>query len=173
MNTQYSSYYPGVLGHITEAHARYYSNAWGFDLRFEVLVSGGLAEFMGRFDPSRDGLWVCRIEDSFAGSIAVDGAPGEDRGSSPEPPATRARLRWFLVRPEHRGRGIGSTLLKKALDFCRQRNYTTVYLHTFKGLEAARRLYESSGFRLTHEQPGSAWGPTVTEQVFQLQMPGT
>ncbi len=42
-----------------------------------------------------------------------------------------------------------SKYLEKALDFCRTRGYEHVYLWTFNGLNAARRLYERCGFRMT------------------------
>ena len=35
-----------------------------------------------------------------------------------------------------------------------------------KGLDAARRLYEASGFELSKEEQGSQWGSVVTEQQF-------
>ncbi|MFP3710951.1 MarR family transcriptional regulator, partial [Paraburkholderia sp. SIMBA_009] len=40
------------------------------------------------------------------------------------------------------------------------------YLWTFKGLDAARHLYESAGFVLTQEAEGTQWGGAVVEQRF-------
>jgi hypothetical protein len=42
-----------------------------------------------------------------------------------------------------------------------------VYLNTFKGLDAARALYDRAGFRLVAEATGSTWGREVTEQRFE------
>ncbi len=41
-----------------------------------------------------------------------------------------------------------------------------VHLWTFRGLDAARRLYEANGFALVEEQPGRQWGEEVIEQRF-------
>jgi hypothetical protein len=39
-------------------------------------------------------------------------------------------------------------------------------IQTFKGLDAARHLYEKHGFSLVHEVPGTQWGTEVIEQEF-------
>jgi hypothetical protein len=56
-----------------------------------------------------------------------------------------------------------------ALQFCRQKKFPLVYLSTFAGLDAARRLYEKAGFRLRAEGEGDHWGKTVVEQAFELR----
>jgi GNAT superfamily N-acetyltransferase len=91
------------------------------------------------------------------GSLAID---GEDLGND------EAHLRWFILDDGCRGGGIGRHLLTEALDFCDRQNFSAIQLWTFKGLEAARRLYESLGFELTHEEQGNQWGTAVTEQQF-------
>ena len=50
--------------------------------------------------------------------------------------------------------------------------FDETYLNTFKGLDAARHLYESFGFQLTQEEAGTQWGSTVTEQQFRRRKPG-
>ena len=37
---------------------------------------------------------------------------------------------------------------------------------TFKGLDAARHLYEAAGFKLAEESEGRQWGSVVVEQRF-------
>jgi hypothetical protein len=70
-------YFAGAVGQITEAHAVYYHTHWGFDVSFEAQVARELSEFAAGFDPGRDGLWVARQEERFAGSIAIDGRHAE------------------------------------------------------------------------------------------------
>jgi len=64
-----------------------------------------------------------------------------------------------------RGTGIGRQLMTLAMQFV-DAHYDETYLDTFKGLDAARHLYESYGFRLTEEAAGTQWGTAVTEQRF-------
>ncbi len=155
----YTGYAPGAIGEITRSHAVYYNRHWGFDRSFEIQVAGGLASFMERFSPSRDGLWTAWSSPEFVGSVAVDGDTGE-----PE----RARLRWFIVAPDFQGRGIGSTLIEKALAFAGECGFKGVFLWTFEGLEQARSIYQAKGFQLAHEQEVDQWGRRLREQRFDL-----
>lgn len=140
-------------------HADYYGRCWGFDHRFEAQVSRELETFMAEFDEGRDGFWWAEIDGVFAGAVAVDGSrsgPG------------RARLRWFIVREDAQGRGVGAALFAEPLAFCRKRGIGSVYLWTFAGLNAARKLYERNGFALAEEAVADGWGPEITEQRFEL-----
>jgi len=74
------------------------------------------------------------------------------------------------VTPEFQGLGIGRRLIREAVGFCREAGYRRVYLWTFKGLDRARALYESEGFRLTTEHDVGQWGNKITEQMFALEL---
>ena len=154
-----SGYIPGAIGRIAELHGTYYHKYWGFDLFFESKVAIELSEFLRRFNESRDGFWVARIEEKIVGAAAVDGVNHGSEG---------AHLRWFIVAPENQGQGIGEMLLKEAVEFCRKKKFSRVYLWTFAGLDPARHLYEKFGFRLCEELEGNQWGRTVAEQKFEL-----
>lgn len=154
-------YFPGVVGQITEAHAVYYHSHWGFDVSFEAQVARELSDFAAAFDPGRDGLWVARQEERFAGSIAMDGRNAETAG---------ARLRWFIVPPEFQGAGTGRQLIQRAVGFCRERSFSKIFLWTFEGLNAARRLYETSGFSLCEKHDVAQWGQLICEQKFELNL---
>jgi len=158
---QIAGYFPGAIGKITELHATYYSDHWGFDVSFESQVGRELSEFMSRFQETRDGLWTCQVNQHFAGSAVIDGQLAESEG---------ARLRWFIVSPEFQGSGIGSVLLDRAVGFCRQVGHKSVFLWTFKGLDAARLLYERFGFRLAEDHLVDQWGNHITEQCFKLTL---
>jgi len=45
-----------------------------------------------------------------------------------------------------------------------------VYLWTFKGLNAAKHLYEKNGFKLVKQFKGMQWGTEVNEQRFELSL---
>ncbi len=155
----FRGYTPGTIGRITEAHAVYYHDYWGFDASFETQVARELAEFVTAFQVDRDGLWEVLADGRFAGSIAIDGKRAGAEG---------ARLRWFIVVAAHQGGGIGRALIKEAIAFCRSKGYRSVFLWTFAGLRRARRLYEEIGFRLVAEQAVQQWGQPITEQKFEL-----
>jgi GNAT superfamily N-acetyltransferase len=154
-----NGYIPGAIGRIVELHGTFYAGRAGFGLYFESKVARELCEFLQRCQEGRDGLWLAVHNEKIEGSIAIDGANAESEG---------AHLRWFIVSDPLRGRGTGRQLLEKSIDFCRARGYGSVYLWTFGGLDAARRLYEKCGFRLTRQQRGAQWGIEVNEQRFEL-----
>jgi GNAT superfamily N-acetyltransferase len=153
-------YFPGSIGRIVEMHGRYYAREWRFGSHFEASVANELGELMARFDPARDGFWVATQADEIAGGIAIDGSAG---------PGT-ARLRFFIVDDAHRGAGLGERLMSTALGFCRGAGHGRIFLTTFSGLHAARKLYERHGFTLTQEKPHRAWGETIIEQRFDLRL---
>jgi GNAT superfamily N-acetyltransferase len=154
-------YFPGAVGRITELHAVYYHLNWGFDVTFETQVGRELSQFISDFNPDRDGFWVARLAEEVAGSSAIDGRTADRDG---------ARLRWLIVDPRFHGRGIGSLLVRTACRFCADKGYRKVYLWTFQGLDQARHLYESVGFRLSEENPVSQWGRNILEQRFDLDL---
>lgn len=156
-----TDYVPGSIGRVTELHAMYYSKHWGFGLFFEAKVAAELSEFMRRFDSKKDGLWTVSREGRVEGAIAIDGAKAETEG---------AHLRWFIVSDVLRGQGVGNRLMEQALGFCRQKQYSRVYLWTFEGLHSARHLYEKYGFRLAEQTEGMQWGKQVMEQRFVLDL---
>jgi len=156
-----TGYYPGVVGKITELHAVYYHDVWGFDISFETQVGRELSEFMARFRQGKDGLWVAVVDERFAGSIVIDGGLASTQG---------ARLRWFILDPRLHGQGVGGVLVANAVDFCKRVGYPRVFLWTFRGLEAARTLYERQGFTLREEHPVHQWGAEIVEQMFALDL---
>ncbi len=157
--TEYGGYYPGAIGKITEVHAVYYNEHWGFDVSFETQVGSELADFVMQFDKTRDGLWVAKRNRMFAGSVAIDGRNAQVDGS---------RLRWFIVVPVFQGLGIGKELISRAVEFCKHRRHPKVYLWTFEGLDTARFLYEQQNFRLCEEHHVDQWGQHIKEQKFEL-----
>ncbi len=153
-----------VPGHIPSGLAascaiqtHYYARYHGFDTVFESERMSDIGAFLDRYDAARDGIWLLVDGGHVHGSIVIDGGAQ---------PADSAQLRWFIVDEKLRGRGWGHALMSAAMNFCRAR-YRRVYLHTFTGLDAARRLYQQHGFVEIDEQATTAWGPRVLEQRFE------
>jgi GNAT superfamily N-acetyltransferase len=149
---------PGALGEVVALHGRWYARHWNFGTYFEALVARDLGGFLVDFDAARDGFWI-EPDDSgtVAGSISIVG---------PRTPADPARLRWFIVDERMQGRGLGRKLMHSAMQFCREVGHRRVTLTTFAGLDAARTLYETHGFRLRDERVDSTWGVPLTEQRY-------
>jgi GNAT superfamily N-acetyltransferase len=135
----------------------YYFENWGFDVSFETQVGRELSEFLADFDDRRDGFWAARVDGCFAGACAIDGHS-----------TAAARLRWFIVDPRFQRQGIGSGLLSRAIEFCRNQAHNVVNLWTFVGLDPARRLYEGAGFVLAEQSEIQKWGSAIKEQKFEL-----
>lgn len=69
----------------------------------------------------------------------------------PSPSTFSGRRAYVLnvyVQPEHRGRGLSRRLLERVLDECRAQGVQVVTRHAS---EAARSLYERTGFKPTSE----------------------
>jgi GNAT superfamily N-acetyltransferase len=153
------SWSPGLLGWIVGEHGRYYEAEWRLGVAFEAKVAAGLGELAARLDPGRDLLLHAASAGSILGAMAVD-------GSGPGTSEHGARIRYFILSDAARGRGIGRLLLGGAMGFIREAGFDRAWLTTFAGLDAARHLYESSGFRLDHEEVDTTWGTPLTEQRF-------
>lgn len=157
--TVMTGYVPGSIGRMAELHGTYYQTHWNFSLFFEAKVATELSAFLQRYDGNRDGIWTAVINGRVEGGIVIDGLQARTEG---------AHLRWFIVSEALRGQGAGRRLIETALAFCRKKHYDRVFLWTFEGLEAARHLYESVGFKLVYQQEGAQWGTVVSEQRFEL-----
>jgi GNAT superfamily N-acetyltransferase len=154
-------YVPGAIGRVAELHGTYYHKHWGFGLFFEAKVASELSGFLKRYKENRDGFWLAWVNGRIEGSITIDGTHAEKEG---------AHLRWYIVSDDLRGKGAGNELIARAVDFCRDKGYKTIYLWTFEGLGPARHLYEKNGFRLVEQNTGTQWGTEVSEQRFELRL---
>jgi len=159
-----TGYRPGLIGRCSDMHARYYARTVDFGQAFEAIVATGLAEFCGRIEHPGNRIWTAISQDQIVGTIAID---GEDLNRQSAPGISRiAHLRWFIVDNGQRGSGLGRRLLTAALAFVDDLDFTETHLWTFRGLDAARKLYEAHGFVLAEEYPGRQWGDEVMEQKF-------
>jgi GNAT superfamily N-acetyltransferase len=147
---------PGDLGMVIHLHGVLYAREYGLDTSFEAYVAKPLAEFacggQGR-------LWVAARGEEVVGSIAiVDAEPGV------------GQLRWFLLRPEVRGSGLGRRLLEGAIAYSRERGLGRLFLWSFTDLGTALALYRHAGFTLTLTRTGHVWGAERTEVRMDLTL---
>ncbi len=157
MITYHVGYQPGLIGWMVQTQAQFYAQAVGFGLPFEYKIASEIAEFVPRHHQPGNLLLCAKDGEQCVGSIVIDG------GTTPP-----ARLRWFVVDPHCVGRGVGRTLITQALAFADQ-HHPHVWLTTIVGLDAARHLYEATGFVLTHEHEDATWGKVMHEQTWQRE----
>lgn len=153
------SHRPGDIGYISYRHAAFYSQNYGFDVSFDAYVASAMAQFVAQYDPQKEYLWVVEDDSTIVGSIAIVKA---EEGV--------AQLRWFLVEPQARGKGLGKKLIHEALEFCKQRNYRKIILWTVSKMEVARRLYARCGFQITRTNTHQIWGQELTEELWELEL---
>ena len=74
------------------------------------------------------------------------------------------------VRPEFRGRGLGSALLRTTLDGARQRNATIAQLEVRASNVAAQSLYRSCGFEVVGRRKNYYRAPTEDALLMSLTL---
>ena len=154
------AYRPRLIAEVVRLHADYYAKHWGFGLPFEAKVALELADFLMGFRSGRDfmrNIWLADAR--LKGTISLQ---------APEVDDDLAHLRWFIVDEAFAGEGLGGQLIEAATSHARANGFAGVYLTTFAGLEAARKLYERSGFLLVKESQVDQWSGGVREQRFEL-----
>jgi len=139
---------PGDLGRIISLHGVVYDPLGGYGLTFEAFVGRTIAEFV-LDNNARGRIWLAERGDRLVGCSAI-ALRDNDRG----------QLRWVLVDPSARGRGIGKQLVNAAMDYCREKGCKQVFLETTDGLPESQTLYENLGFTVTSESVEELWdGP--------------
>lgn len=149
----------GDAGWIIRQHARDYAEEFGYDRRFETVVTRIMADFLEHHDPSVERGWIAETP---------EGTPVGCIFCVRDTDAV-ARLRLLYVDPACRGMGLGDRLVSTCLSFARQRTYAAMTLWTHKTLSAACALYARHGFRIVEEQPTRAFGRDVVDQTWEIR----
>ncbi|VVB70346.1 Acetyltransferase (GNAT) family protein [uncultured archaeon] len=149
---------PGDVGYITYLHGILYSPEQGWDHTFDAYVALPLAEF-AKSQSSGERIWIAEKDEMIVGSMAIVKISEKE-----------AQLRWLLLHPKVRGLGLGRKLVEDGLDFCREKEYSSVFLWTVNTLPVAAKLYQSVGFKQKEELAHELWGKNVTEVIYQLDL---
>lgn len=132
---------PGDMGWVVQQHGELYAQEYQFGPGFEALVAEIAAKFIRNFDPGHEKGWIAELDGERVGSVFLM------RKS-----ATVAQLRLLILRPQARGLGLGGRLTDECIAFARATGYRKIVLWTNGHLDAARAIYRSRGFELTHSE---------------------
>lgn len=149
----------GDYGWAIERHGVIYQTQFGWGTRFEGLVAELFGRFATNHDPVRERCWIAELNGARVGCVFV---------VRREPNV--AQLRCLLVEPEARGNGVGAKLVNQCISFARSAGYERMMLWTNKGLDSARRIYESVGFELVEEQAHEDFGVPLVGQNWEMAL---
>jgi DNA-binding MarR family transcriptional regulator/GNAT superfamily N-acetyltransferase len=150
---------PGDFGWIVQRHAELYAQEYGWREPFEGLCAQIVADFVNKFDATRERCWIAETGGENAGTVMlVNDGDGV------------ARVRLLLVEPSARGLGIGARLVDETIRFARSAGYRKMTLWTHSLLTAARHIYQSAGFKLMRSEPHQSWGQPVVSEHYDLEL---
>jgi DNA-binding MarR family transcriptional regulator/GNAT superfamily N-acetyltransferase len=151
---------PGDLGWVVERHGARYSSEYGWDATFEALVARIVANFAELRDTRREAAWIAEQDGERVGCVFCTAADAEDT----------AQLRLLLVEPSARGAGVGTRLVDECLRFAGRSGYRRITLWTNDVLLAARRIYESAGFRCDAREPHHSFGRDLVGEYWSRDL---
>jgi DNA-binding MarR family transcriptional regulator/GNAT superfamily N-acetyltransferase len=150
---------PGDFGWIVQRNAELYAQDYGWVEPFEGVCAQIVADFANKYDARSERGWIAEIEGENVGAVMLandgDGV---------------ARLRLLFVEPKARGLGIGARLVDEAIGFARSAGYRKITLWTHSVLTAARRIYQSAGFKLMRSEEHQSWGQPVVSEHWDLEL---
>jgi DNA-binding MarR family transcriptional regulator/N-acetylglutamate synthase-like GNAT family acetyltransferase len=149
---------PGDIGWIVQRHGELYAQEYGWNTDFEALVAEICAKFLRELDSAVERCWIAERNGIRIGCIMLV------RHSR-----TVAKLRLLLVDPSQRGLGVGNALVSECLAFARAAGYRKVTLWTQSILAAARKLYESHGFRKVGSLAHESFGAKLVAETWELK----
>lgn len=138
---------------LYESERQFTSEIWK-----NYLVQGVIS-LIEKFNPEKDCILILECNGNAAGCIAITHTQDNI-----------AQLRYFFLEPELRGMGAGTKLLNAALEFCRNKQYSHVFLWTVSAQESARILYKKAGFEITETSENNSWGTPVLEEKWDLDL---
>jgi DNA-binding MarR family transcriptional regulator/GNAT superfamily N-acetyltransferase len=149
----------GDLAFVVHRQAILYAEEYGWNGEYEALAAEIAAQFLRRFDAARERCWIAERDGEIVGSVFLVDA-GEGVG----------KLRLLYVDPAARGVGLGAWLVEECVAHARRVGYGKLTLWTNDVLVAARRIYETAGFRLARSEPHHSFGKDLVGQTWELDL---
>jgi ribosomal protein S18 acetylase RimI-like enzyme len=111
------------------------------------------------FRGKRDAFFVVKENTQITGSLGLK-----------ELENGKGLLKRFYLDKNCRGRGVAQDLLKKAVEFAREKSYETLVLDTQADNLRAQRFYEKSGFVPFNPEPNQKWPESLHPDIFVYRM---
>jgi len=157
----------GDIGWVIARHGALYADEFGWDMRFEALVARIAADFIDRFDATREACWIAERAGTPLGCVFL--VQARDDGSGAVEPGV-AQLRLLLVEPGARGLGVGKRLVDECTAFARSAGYARIRLWTNSLLLAARGIYAKAGYRLIASEAHESFGHALVGEIWELPL---
>ena len=142
-----------------QLHGELYAKEFGYDMTFEALVAGIVADFVRDFKPKFERCWMAEMDGEVVGSVFLV------RRS----PAV-SKLRLLIIHPKARGQGLGRRLTRACIRFARAAGYRKMVLRTQSHLAAARAIYQAEGFRRVSSEKHRSFGKRLVAEVWELRL---
>lgn len=148
----------GDLGRVISLHGRAYDQFGGYGRRFEAFVGRTIAEFV--LDNNGNGrIWLAESANDLVGCAAIVLRDNDV-----------AQLRWVVVHPDMRGKGLGRDLMSLALAYAEEKQCRQIVLETTTGLPESQAMYEKLGFRVTSDSTAELWDGQQSLITMQLDL---
>ena len=157
----------GDMGWVVARHGALYAQEYGWSLDFEALVARIAADFIERFDPSREACWIAERDGANVGCVFL--VQARDEATQAIRPGI-AQLRMLIVEPSARGLGLGERLVTECERFAREKGYERIVLWTNANLLAARGIYRKAGYVLTGSEPHRSFGHDLVGETWELAL---
>jgi DNA-binding MarR family transcriptional regulator/GNAT superfamily N-acetyltransferase len=158
---------PGDMGWVVSRHGALYAQEYRWSTDFEALVARITADFIERFDATREACWIAERDGHNIGCAFLVQAR-DDSQHTPLPGV--AQLRMLLVEPSARGLGLGARLVDECERFARLAGYTRITLWTNSLLQAARGIYQKAGYRLVASEAHHSFGHDLVGETWQKDL---
>jgi peptidyl-dipeptidase Dcp len=146
---------PGDLEQVIQLHRIIYGEEYQYGPAFHDYVTKTLDEFQQQYDPDIDRVWICEYKNKMVGFLSLMHRP--DRF---------AQLRYFVMSPAFRGKGLGKYLMDQFMQFLEEADYQGAYLWTSNEQLEAASLYIKYGFKLVEEKDSTAFGKSLKEHRY-------
>ena len=147
------------MGRVVQLHGELYAKEFGYDMTFEALVAGIVADFVRDFKPKFERCWMAEMDGEVVGSVFLV-------RKSP----TVSKLRLLIIHPKARGQGLGRRLTRACIRFARAAGYRKMVLWTQSHLAAARAIYQAEGFRRVSSEKHRSFGKRLVAEVWELKL---